>query len=500
MNAYLNYMAEANLGILLFLIIYQAMLRNDTNFAFRRTYLLIALIASLLFPILQININETALTTAVQAELLPHMIIEAGKGTSSDGNNTINVWNLIAYIYLTVVGLLLFRFTFQSAKLWHLLQRSSAFLFDGKYKIHITNEPAPSFSFFRFIVIGNALTLDEREKEQIIRHEVAHASYLHSVDVLLAELVSILFWFNPAIWVYKKIISDVHEFQADEKTVEDRDAQAYCSLLARISLQSAGFTIANHFNKSLTLKRIAMIKSIKKRTATWKFVSVLFVIPTFFAFSACQDKLLKDIEEVTESPALPLELPAEVQEQLNAPKKEHPDAKFIVSEVSIGDFDSQMDELYKKTGGKENVTGSHFVSAGVSDSNERRFVILKFGDGSQSVTKAHLPDGDVFIQVEKSAQPKEGMKEFYSMIQANLKYPEAARTAGLSGKVFAEFIVEKDGSLSSFNILKGMGNGCDEEVLRVLSLSVPWEPARQSGEPVRQKMVLPFVFNLGNGI
>ncbi|MBX2970532.1 MAG: energy transducer TonB [Cyclobacteriaceae bacterium] len=102
----------------------------------------------------------------------------------------------------------------------------------------------------------------------------------------------------------------------------------------------------------------------------------------------------------------------------------------------------------------------------------------------------------IFLVVEQPASPKGGMSAFYEFVSRNIKYPAQARRLGTEGKVFVEFIVEKDGSLSSFTVIKGIGAGCDEEAVRILQLSPPWTPGKQRGQPVKQRMVLPIHFKM----
>jgi TonB family protein len=104
--------------------------------------------------------------------------------------------------------------------------------------------------------------------------------------------------------------------------------------------------------------------------------------------------------------------------------------------------------------------------------------------------------GEVFTIVEKSATPLNGMTEFYADIANQLQYPEQARKMGVEGKVFVEFIINKNGALSDFKILKGIGAGCDAEAIRVLKTMKDWDAGTQDGIAVRQSIVLPITFKL----
>lgn len=105
---------------------------------------------------------------------------------------------------------------------------------------------------------------------------------------------------------------------------------------------------------------------------------------------------------------------------------------------------------------------------------------------------------EIFLVVEETAAPIGGMNAFYEFVgkQMQGKYPAQARRMGIEGRVFVEFVVEKDGSLTDVKAIKGIGAGCDELAVKVVQSAPKWKPGKQRGKPVRQKMVLPIVFKL----
>ncbi len=107
-------------------------------------------------------------------------------------------------------------------------------------------------------------------------------------------------------------------------------------------------------------------------------------------------------------------------------------------------------------------------------------------------------ENDVHIIVEKSASFRGGMGKFYKWLGRKIKYPSQARRMGVEGKVFVEFVIETDGSLSNLKVVRGIGAGCDEEAIRILKTCPKWTPGEQRGRPVRQRMVLPISFRLQN--
>lgn len=103
----------------------------------------------------------------------------------------------------------------------------------------------------------------------------------------------------------------------------------------------------------------------------------------------------------------------------------------------------------------------------------------------------------IFLVVEETATPKGGMAAFYEYVQKKMKYPAQARRMGIEGRVFVEFVVNKDGSISDVKYIRGIGAGCDEEAVRVIQSAPPWNPGKQRGKAVKQRMVLPIQFQLG---
>lgn len=103
---------------------------------------------------------------------------------------------------------------------------------------------------------------------------------------------------------------------------------------------------------------------------------------------------------------------------------------------------------------------------------------------------------EVFLVVEDQPEPKGGIASFYEYLSENIRYPDEARRIGISGRVFVEFVVDKDGRLTDARVVKGIGGGCDEEAVRVVLKAPAWKPGRQRGRPVKVRMTVPVYFKL----
>lgn len=106
----------------------------------------------------------------------------------------------------------------------------------------------------------------------------------------------------------------------------------------------------------------------------------------------------------------------------------------------------------------------------------------------------------VFTAVETMPEYPGGMEALIDYLGSNIKYPEQAKKGGIEGKVFVNFIIEKDGSVGETKVLRGIGGGCDEEAVRVVSEMPDWTPGMQRGQTVRVSYNLPISFKLDESV
>ena len=99
--------------------------------------------------------------------------------------------------------------------------------------------------------------------------------------------------------------------------------------------------------------------------------------------------------------------------------------------------------------------------------------------------------------VQESAAPVGGFQAFYKFVKNNIKYPKQAKRMGVEGRVYLQFVVDKDGSITEVKVIRGIGAGCDEEAKRVLDDAPKWNPGKQRGRPVKQRIVIPILFRFG---
>ncbi|HEY8938115.1 MAG TPA: TonB family protein [Cyclobacteriaceae bacterium] len=497
MNTFINYLIEVNIGLLLFLLFYKILLNKETNFNFKRLYLMGGLIASLLFPLLKINLlgdNIPSISNA--AYLLPEVIIGATQTQQlvNADFQFFTVANIVLCIYVLGVVLLLIRLIIQLADLHKLTRKFQGYVLNNKYTVIEMNHAFPTFSFFRFIIIGDADQLTADEKEIIIRHERVHVDKLHSIDVLFAELLTITFWFNPFMRTYKTLLTNLHEFQADEKATEQHDEKQYCNLLARVALMSADFKLANHFNNSLTLKRITMMKTSKRKLNKWKMAASAMIVCGFFFAVACQDQVITDATELAKLSTIVVDLPSDVQKKLDELKASNPEKRYMVIEPTTEQGKNRIASL------EQNKIASINVITPTAKPNEpvRTFMIIEYNEQAKQIAEGAKTADNVYTIVDQPAEFPGGMDAYYKYLMTNIKYPIEARQQKIFGNVFVEFIVQTDGTLSNIKVIKGVDQSLDNEAMRLLKESPNWIPAKQNNVAVKQKLVVPLNFILDN--
>jgi protein TonB len=112
------------------------------------------------------------------------------------------------------------------------------------------------------------------------------------------------------------------------------------------------------------------------------------------------------------------------------------------------------------------------------------------------VEEEEVVEAEIFTIVEEMPEFPGGMAKLADYLAKNIKYPQMARESGIQGRVFVNFVIETDGSVSKVNVMRSLGGGCDEEAMRVVKAMPKWKPGKQRGKPVRVSYILPVNFKL----
>ncbi len=272
------YLLKSAVWLTGFTLVFLTVLRNERYFQLNRIYLLSGIVASLVFPLYTWHyavIIPSEPTGNISLSGISAQVIDA-----STPSIPIYYW-----FYAMGIGWLAFRLIWQTVKVIRKL-RKAGYEVNGSVKLVRTPDYAASFSFFSYVFV-NPSTSDVETRE-IVNHEREHIEQRHWFDLLLAEFLCMLQWFNPLVWVYAHLIRQNHEYLADEKALQrTSDPAIYRATLLNQLLGVPVISLANSFSYSLNKKRFKMMK--KSIHSPFRKLRLLLVLPlmalVFYAFA-----------------------------------------------------------------------------------------------------------------------------------------------------------------------------------------------------------------------
>ena len=271
MSAFLIYSLQAIILQALFVIVFEIFFKKETFFKANRIYLIGSLILSFIIPLIEIPID---LIDQEQAIIQLKEIVITRNNSVFNIDEKASAYSFIFIIYL--IGFLIFfgLFFYKLIKIFSLIKSSKHFKNNQSNLFYIENSNQ-AFSFFNFIFIGT----DNQNFDVIVKHELVHAKQWHSLDILIVEILKIVFWFNPILYHYHKRFIELHEFEADMKSANE-DKKKYFEVLLCQILNCNSISLTNNFyNQSLIKKRIVMLqKSKSKRRGIAKYLVVIPVV------------------------------------------------------------------------------------------------------------------------------------------------------------------------------------------------------------------------------
>lgn len=278
MEALVMYFLKSAGVLFLFLGVYFLVLRGETFFKENRFFLLIGMLISLALPFLVITryIEIPAITDDLSATYI------YATGETPIAAPGISWTSLLFYTYISGIVFFFCKFLVELFSLFRLLWTSNFAKKEGKFIYIETNASFSPFSFFNYIVYNPEL-YSSSELEAILKHEQAHSSQFHSIDVFLSKLYCIFFWFNPFAWVHKKFMLQNLEFLADSAAVKQTPSKKeYQLTLLKVSGNTFCPALTNNFYNSLIKKRIVMLQKTKSTQINrWKQA---LIVPMLIAF------------------------------------------------------------------------------------------------------------------------------------------------------------------------------------------------------------------------
>lgn len=340
------YLLQVNVGLILFYALYKLVCTRDTFFRSRRFILIVSLVLPFILPFIDVREwlesrdRMIMLTHFDYSAVLPEIVV--GSEVAETGSRVFVLSEWIGYLYLAGVVVLLVRLVVQAFSLYRLIVRMPEKEING-VRVKCLNDPSGPFSFFGWIFM-NPAAVKEDEISEILTHEMAHVKQHHSVDVLLAEMVSICCWMNPFAWLLKREVRLNLEFLADRKVMEAGFAtKSYQYHLLGLAYNHK-YGLSNNFNFSHLKQRIIMMNK-KKSNAAGHIKYALFVLPAFALLVAGNISCSQDAsqtEDAKEEVVAPVSPEAKEAPADSTAKEE----VFMVTE-QMPEYPGGMKELFK---------------------------------------------------------------------------------------------------------------------------------------------------------
>lgn len=489
-------------------IAYRVLFINSNRLVFNRTFLIVALGFSLILPAAGLYIGRSTpqivsyRQSLFQGIMLDEVVITAEGVTIStpvetiadeeavapiqEAANSFNIWKYLWLIYIIGVGVMGLVFLFKLGKIIFIIIKSPKKKMPG-YTAVFTGKEHGSYSFFNYAFFPN-----ENVNAEIVRHEMSHIAHHHSADILFVELMMIIQWFNPFIYLYKRELQSLHEYMADRDVVATGiDKQNYMMLILQQCTAVDFSNMSNNFSFLLTKKRIKMITQSKK--AKGVVIKALLTLPLFalLLFANCKSigqnnvanesrTTIKIGEESYVTFADPMEINLDGKDytlDINSVKKE--------KTFKLGDH-----KVVAKNNHDERK--SYTVTVDDKPFDLKYLVSMILDDTDVSGDEDEVLKGPIEVMPEYPGGPNALVK----YVQNNLKYPESAKKNKQEGRVFVGFVVEKDGSISNVSVMRGVCEEIDNEAVRVVKTLPKFTPGMHGGKPVRVQYTLPIAFKL----
>ncbi len=446
MMDFLLYDVKVALALLVFYLFYRFLLKKETFHRFNRVVLVGTVVLSFLLPLCIITIHKPI----EAAPVVPEPTIVATELPAQELvpllESAVPWWpTALTLLFWAGVAFVLARVTLSILSIVRIIRQGRLVREEDGCKIIVTERDIDPFSWMKYIVLSGKDW--EAPHESILAHEKAHIGLGHSLEVLLVDVLSALQWFNPAIWMLRADLQELHEYEADDAVLRaGTNIKEYQYLLIRKAVSKSGYSIANSFNHSILKNRITMMS--KSKSPLSRGLRVLYLIPLTCIGLGMQARTI-----------------------YVAPDK---DNEKILSERLSGT-----------------------ARTGVFQKNQAvlpEIVVVKYADASVKPEDinhgASLEDLQISDVLEADTAPV-CSENFAMWLNTKLFYPQGCLH---DGTVLVRFTVNKNGKVSDVNVMNGICEELDNAVVKLIGKSPVWTPATRKGKKVAVQLVQPVIF------
>ncbi|QNJ97178.1 M56 family metallopeptidase [Constantimarinum furrinae] len=462
-----HYILQLLVFQLLFLAVYDLFLKRETFFNANRLYLVLTPLLSFVLPLIKVPAFQRAIPENFMVELPAVFISEKTKEISASASAVENIfsfqWEYIWYLGIVVASVI---FMYKLFRILKLKRSGEQFRLEDFEVVQLPGTDV-AFTFLNTVFLG--ADLSEAKKESILQHEKIHIAERHSLDLLWFELLRIVCWFNPLIYVYQKRMVLLQEYIADAKVVAQKDRSTYYEELLSQVFNTDTFSFVNtFFNHSLIKNRIVMLqKSRSKKIVQLRYLLLIPVVGAMLLYSSCSNEgaesntagessdIIRNIEQLKESIA----------------------AKGNVTKEEAAALE-ELRRLTAEAGGKE----VHFEEKG--DGDAVPFFAIQ--------TPPTFPDCTGDAEALKKCMAKK-----INALIGNEFNVKLANEKNLSGrqKIAVQFKIDKNGEVVDIRA-RAAHASLEAEAIRVISKIPKMIPGEHEGKKVSVIYSVPIVFEI----
>ena len=435
MMDFLLYDGKVALALLVFYLFYRFLLKKETFHRFNRVVLVGTAVLSFLLPLCIITIHKpieaapvvpepTIVATELPAQELVPLLEPA-----------VPWWpTALTLLFWAGVAFVLAKVTLSILSIVRIIRQGRLVREEDGCKIIVTERDIDPFSWMKYIVLSGKDW--EAPHESILAHEKAHIGLGHSLEVLLVDVLSALQWFNPAIWMLRADLQELHEYEADDAVLRaGTNIKEYQYLLIRKAVSKSGYSVANSFNHSILKNRITMMS--KSKSPLVRGLRVLWMLPLVCLGIGLQARTVY----------VPTDKDSE-----NIPAEEK--FEYVLNKVTVVKYAPASvkaeDVIHVNNVGEIQFTaGKNFDTAPVCSEN------------------------------------------FGHWLTGRIAYPVDCL---YDGTLVAMFTIGEDGKVGSVEIMNSLCEQLDKIVVNAIEKSPVWTPAMKDGKPVATVLFQPVTF------
>ncbi|UBZ11490.1 energy transducer TonB [Leeuwenhoekiella palythoae] len=474
-----RYILEVIVFQALFLAVYQLWFRKETFFNINRIYLISTALLAFVLPFMQFELFQNQIPLRENMFFLPEVVVtaEAGEVVAAPVPQETD-WSIYLLLYAAGVFFstgMLFR-KYQEIQRYFRFKRKN----DTTPKmITIPNSDA-AFTFMGTIFIGE--NINAEAKAHIMAHEEVHLKHWHGLDLMLFELMRVVFWFNPLVYIYQNKLAEIHEFIADAQAMRKTEMKAYYNQLLNTAFGTQHISFINtFFNHSLIKKRIVMLQKQSKQRAGLKYLVLIPVIAGILTYVGCTD----DNGLAENKAALTLEEQvADLEATLDAKEEISIEERKLVSNLLNKANQKALPPPPPPPSLNEDAVIEVVETQSQKEINDVPFAVVE-----------EVPVFPGCESLQTNAERKKCMSEQVSqLINANFntKVGEELQLKGVQ-RIYTRFRINENGDIVDIESRASVPE-LEKEAERVVSLLPKITPGKHKGKNVGVLYSLPIVF------